>query len=256
VGLCALIIHSISQRFYLEQSRVQNAALKNSLFEQDNKIREIQKSLSGIKDMDARLRKLVPVEAQAAGSANQIEDDFLSALSKDSAAIALEDVLSESDMGDLESEALRQIESLAYLVDYFSERKHFFDRTPSFWPVQGPITSPFGLRPDPYTGLLAMHSGVDIAASLGTPVLAAAAGIVTHAGVLGPYGNLVIIHHGFGLSTHYGHLASYFVQAGDEVKAKDMIAQVGETGKTTGPHLHFEIREHQHAIDPRRYILN
>jgi murein DD-endopeptidase MepM/ murein hydrolase activator NlpD len=244
------------QNSELEQIHAKNAALHISIAKQESKLEELQTNLQDIKAMDLKLQKLVPLEAQGANPANQADDDFLSALSKDSAALQLEDVLSEMEMGDLESEALRQIESLAYLVEYFSERKLIFDRTPSFWPVKGSITSPFGLRPDPYTGLLAMHSGVDIAAPLGTPVVAAAAGVVTHAGVLGPYGNLVIIHHGFGLSTHYGHLSSYFVRAGDEIKAGETIAEVGDTGRTTGPHLHFEIREHQHAIDPRRYILN
>lgn len=122
------------------------------------------------------------------------------------------------------------------------------------WPLSGIISSPFGWRSHPISGDSRYHEGIDIAATSGTPVGAAAAGTVTHASWLGGYGRLVIISHGNGLETRYGHLSSYAVNVGQKVKAGDVIGYVGQSGDATGPHCHFEVRKDGQVQNPRSYL--
>ncbi len=122
------------------------------------------------------------------------------------------------------------------------------------WPVTGTITSPFGPRPNPFGGGMEFHQGLDIAASTGTPVTAAAAGTVISAGWYGGYGNYVLIDHGGGMATGYGHLSQIFVSAGQQVQRGQAIGAVGSTGASTGPHLHFEVRISGKPVDPAAYL--
>ncbi|MDB5560790.1 MAG: family metallopeptidase [Hyphomicrobiales bacterium] len=116
------------------------------------------------------------------------------------------------------------------------------------------ISSPFGNRKDPFSGRLAFHPGVDFPNPNGTTVLAAGAGVVSFVGQIPGYGNAVEIDHGNGLITRYGHLSSFIAQKGDKVVAGTPIARVGSTGRSTGPHLHFEFRRNDLAIDPMQFI--
>ncbi len=123
------------------------------------------------------------------------------------------------------------------------------------WPVSGPITSPFGYRTDPVTGAQAFHSGIDIGASCGTPIKAAGTGVILSAGFnSGGYGNMTLINHGDGLSTLYGHQSSIIVSAGQSVAQGQVIGYVGSTGKSTGCHLHFEVRVNGNPVDPTGYL--
>lgn len=125
---------------------------------------------------------------------------------------------------------------------------------PSLWPVLGRITSRFGERLDPFDGEGEFHTGLDIASHLGDEVRAAADGVVTWVGPREGYGNVVIIDHGFGITTWYAHLSSYNTQVGMPVRRGDVIAYEGETGRATGPHLHFEVRIHNAPVNPWRYL--
>jgi murein DD-endopeptidase MepM/ murein hydrolase activator NlpD len=116
------------------------------------------------------------------------------------------------------------------------------------WPVSGPVTSGFGLRWG------RMHEGIDIAVAEGTPVRASAAGTVIHAGWLGGYGNLVVVDHGGGLSTAYAHNSSYATSVGQSVAAGQVVAYSGNTGNSSGPHVHFEVRVNGSAVDPLGYL--
>ncbi len=120
------------------------------------------------------------------------------------------------------------------------------------WPARGPLTSGFGLRRHPLFGIVRAHHGVDIAAPWGAPVQAAAPGTVVYAGWFGGYGKLVVVDHGGGLATLYGHLSSIAVSAGQRVRRGDVVGRVGSTGYSTGPHLHFEIRVNGRPVDPLR----
>lgn len=116
------------------------------------------------------------------------------------------------------------------------------------------VTSPYGLRHDPFDGHLTRHNGVDLAASEGDPIVATAAGVVRRSGAIGGYGNAVEIDHGGGLTTLYGHASELLVRDGERVAPGQPIARVGHTGRATGPHVHFEVRQGGHAIDPSRAL--
>ncbi len=128
-------------------------------------------------------------------------------------------------------------------------------RTPFgfMWPSRGAITSGFGLRRHPVWGIMHVHTGLDIAAVWGSPVLAASDGRVIYAGWFGGYGKIVVIDHGQGISTLYGHLSQWLVPSGDEVHRGQVIARVGNTGFSTGPHIHFEIRINGTPVDPEGF---
>jgi murein DD-endopeptidase MepM/ murein hydrolase activator NlpD len=125
---------------------------------------------------------------------------------------------------------------------------------PNLWPVEGPITGPFGERTDPFNGEGAFHCGVDISASLGESVIAPADGLVVVADQVSGYGRTVTIDHGHGISTRYGHLASFAVVAGQQVHRGDVIGYVGLSGRSTGPHLHYEVRINDTPVNPYKFL--
>jgi murein DD-endopeptidase MepM/ murein hydrolase activator NlpD len=125
---------------------------------------------------------------------------------------------------------------------------------PSLWPVDGEITGHFGERLDPFSGEGAFHAGLDIASHYGDVVRATADGVVTEAGNMTGYGRLIILDHGFGVTTWYGHLSGFNVEAGMHVKAGDVIGYEGNSGRSTGPHLHYEVRLHNTPVNPWRYL--
>jgi len=125
---------------------------------------------------------------------------------------------------------------------------------PNLWPVEGQVTGSFGERIDPFNGEGAFHSGVDIGSSYGTPVVAPADGVVRTTETLGGYGKTIMIEHGNGISTRYGHLSGYAVTAGQHVHRGDVIGYVGESGRSTGPHLHYEVRINDTPVNPYKYL--
>nr|WP_255665492.1 MULTISPECIES: M23 family metallopeptidase [Myxococcus] len=155
----------------------------------------------------------------------------------------------------LSAEATRQEQSLQELQAYFQDQKSLLASTPSVWPARGWVTSDFGQRVDPYTADRVMHSGLDIAAPHGKEVYAPSDGTVVFAGLEGGYGNVIVVDHGYGIKTRYGHLAKMLVKAGDRVKRGALIAAVGNTGRSTGPHLHYEVRVNGIPQNPRKFIL-
>jgi len=126
--------------------------------------------------------------------------------------------------------------------------------SPTLWPVIGRITGNFGERLDPFSGEGAFHTGVDISAEYGEGVRAAADGVVVEAALHSGYGRLVVVDHGFGVTTWYGHLSSYTVPPGIHVKRGDVIGYVGVSGRTTGPHVHYEVRINDAPVNPMRYL--
>ncbi|MGA6987375.1 MAG: M23 family metallopeptidase [Terriglobales bacterium] len=125
---------------------------------------------------------------------------------------------------------------------------------PNLWPVEGQITASFGERIDPFNGEGAFHSGVDISAVVGSPVIAPADGSVTFADFLGGYGRAIMVDHGHGITTRYGHLSSFAVTAGQFIHRGDTIGYVGSSGRSTGPHLHYEVRINDAPVNPYKYL--
>jgi murein DD-endopeptidase MepM/ murein hydrolase activator NlpD len=155
----------------------------------------------------------------------------------------------------LSAEATRQEQSLQELQAYFQDQKSLLASTPSIWPARGWVTSDFGQRLDPYTADRIMHQGLDIAAPHGKEVFSPSDGTVVYAGLEGGYGNVIVIDHGYGIKTRYGHLSKIVVKAGVKVKRGELIATVGNTGRSTGPHLHYEVRVNGIPQNPRKFIL-
>lgn len=125
---------------------------------------------------------------------------------------------------------------------------------PNLWPVEGQVTGSFGERIDPFNGEGAFHSGVDIGSNYGAQIIAPADGVVTFTDILGGYGKAVMIDHGHGISTRYGHLSGFAVMAGQAVHRGDVIGYVGASGRSTGPHLHYEVRINDTPVNPYKYL--
>jgi murein DD-endopeptidase MepM/ murein hydrolase activator NlpD len=125
---------------------------------------------------------------------------------------------------------------------------------PSLWPINGLLRSSFGGRWDPFSGEGAFHTGVDLAAPVGTPVHVTADGIVVSAGWSGRYGKLVVVDHGNRLQTYYAHLSQFLVVPGQEVRRNQMVALSGRTGRATGPHVHYEVRLGGTPVNPYKYL--
>lgn len=125
---------------------------------------------------------------------------------------------------------------------------------PNLWPVEGQVTGSFGERIDPFNGEGAFHSGVDIGSSYGHPIIAPADGVVTLTETMGGYGKTIMINHGNGISTRYGHLSGFAVTAGQHIQRGEVIGYVGESGRSTGPHLHYEVRINDTPVNPYKYL--
>ncbi|MGA2388195.1 MAG: M23 family metallopeptidase [Candidatus Sulfotelmatobacter sp.] len=126
--------------------------------------------------------------------------------------------------------------------------------SPNLWPVEGPITGSFGERIDPFNGEGAFHSGVDISSAYGHPIIAPADGVVTFADFMGGYGKALMLDHGHGISTRYGHLSGFAVTLGQHIHRGDVIGYVGLSGRSTGPHLHYEVRINDTPVNPYKYL--
>ncbi|MBI2083138.1 MAG: M23 family metallopeptidase [Deltaproteobacteria bacterium] len=144
---------------------------------------------------------------------------------------------------------------LQELVKIQEDKLLYHASRPSIWPVKGWVTSEFGFRRSPLSGRREFHGGLDIAAQWGSNVMAPSAGIVKFAGYRGGLGRTVIVDHGYGIESYYGHTSQIHVKSGDIIKRGMKIAQVGTSGHSTGPHLHYEIHVDGVPIDPMQYIL-
>ena len=143
---------------------------------------------------------------------------------------------------------------LALVRTDVEQRQALASATPSIWPVTGWLSSPYGARRDPFTGDSDFHPGLDISSPQGEPVLAPADGVVSFAGASGNYGNLLVIDHGFGIVTKFGHLSRFAARAGQTIRRGDVLGFVGTTGRSTSPHLHYEIWMNGQLTNPLRLL--
>lgn len=162
----------------------------------------------------------------------------------------------KDDLKNLEHMATTQEESFVELKDYLSKRSAMLASTPSIWPAKGWVTSNYGSRVSPFTGNPQHHTGLDIANRIGTPVVSPADGIVVESGRDTSLGKFISISHGYGIKTVYGHLSETLVRAGQKVKRGDKIANMGNTGRSTGPHLHYAVTVNGLNVNPEKYIVD
>lgn len=241
--------------------REENLTLRGQLKSVRERIDHIASTLDRVERFDQKLRAVTllndpqrnlamgPTEAQPGVGAPAVETQFTQVAQGES----LKGLSSRLDK--LSAEAVRQEQSLQELQAYFQDQKSVLASTPSIWPARGWVTSDFGQRLDPYTSERVMHAGLDIAAPHGTEVRAPSDGTVVFAGLEGGYGNVIVIDHGYGIKTRYGHLARLLVKAGERIRRGAIIAAVGNTGRSTGPHLHYEVRVDGIPQNPRKFIL-
>ena len=236
--------HSHVSPTELARLEAENRALRqvNGAFEQD--LQEIQHQLADYEDRTRQLAIVAGLDGVDNGS---------------EAGIGGSAPLDEPGAGGF-GDLTRRADAIAGELDRvdakLEQRLRWISATPAIAPVQGILTSGFGYRSDPLTHGRGDHQGVDIAAAAGQPVRASADGIVLRAGALGGLGNAVYLAHGFGLSTRYGHLARVDVRPGQRVQRGDVLGLVGSTGRSTGSHLHYEVRIDGGPVNPLAYILD
>ena len=189
---------------------------------------------------------------------NKVEKEFRQLFALESKDKVLENVdtsfSGSLDISNLVEELKTTTETVDGIKDYLRIEKDVYFSTPKGYPVLGDITSNYGQRKDPFSGERHFHSGVDISSSPGNPVRATADAIVSHSGWTPENGFLVVLEHGHGFSTFYAHNRRNVVTIGQKVKAGDVIAYVGSTGKSTGPHVHYEVWKDGKSVDPMQYI--
>lgn len=149
-----------------------------------------------------------------------------------------------------------ELDKYQEVEEKLEDMKDRLRHTPSIWPTKGWVTTAYQMRNDPFTGYRRMHAAIDISNRTGTPICATADGRVVQVGRLGGLGNVVVIDHGYGFKTRYGHLKKALVKKGQRVSRGDQIALMGNTGHSTGPHLHYEVIRNGKKLNPADYILN
>ena len=196
-------------------------------------------------------RKQVMIYNTVNGPTEDDNIDFSGLLSEKN-----DELVNKINEGLMETTSLvsQQEASFKEISSYLNKQRSILAATPSIWPINGWITSGFGKRASPLTGEPGRHYGVDIANVVGTPIHATADGLVVYAGWENGYGRVVVIEHGYGFSTRYGHCSSVDVKVGDEVKRGQIISYVGSSGRSTGSHLHYEVRIHGIPVDPEKYL--
>jgi murein DD-endopeptidase MepM/ murein hydrolase activator NlpD len=156
----------------------------------------------------------------------------------------------------LDIASIRQKEGFESLFNFLQDQRNLLSSTPAIRPTKGWVTSKFGYRISPFTGLREFHKGLDIATRKGMPIIATADGVISFVGTSGLLGKVVVVDHGHGMVTRYGHIKKATKKRGQAVKRGDKIAYVGVSGRTTGPHVHYEVRLDGIPVDPSKYILN
>jgi murein DD-endopeptidase MepM/ murein hydrolase activator NlpD len=226
-----------------------------------NEMDSLKGEMSRLRELDYKLRVITDLEVEKPspptyGIGGSLESGAgLTLENADQSKLDLVAML-DKDLARLREMADYQEESFNNLKAYLSDQKDLIERTPHRWPVHGFISSSFGPRLDPFTGLTRLHEGIDIVARRGSPVAAPADGIVTYTGVDPTLGDMVVIDHGYGVLTRYGHNDTVLVREGQRVKRGDAICTVGTSGKSTGPHLHYEIRLNDIAVNPLNYLVD
>ncbi len=224
-----------------------------------SRLQGLQESLTRVRQFDAKLRVMMNVDRDPVETNGNAEGRDNAAAAPPYLPLHRQDLLSrrmhslsEQLREDLFLEEISQQDLLLVLRD----NKDFLAATPSIWPTEGHISSGFGYRNSSFTGQTQLHAGLDISNRPGTPVIAPAKGVVTFTGTDGAYGVCILVNHGNGVSTRYAHLLKSVVKEGQAVNRGDLIGHLGNSGRSTGPHLHYEVRVGGVTVNPMRYILN
>jgi len=256
--------------------RTVNKRQKLRIRELAQEVQSISAELEYLAELDSQVRELARLDEFPQSVSMSLDEEHLGRLVKlagldgattvqyalggggeipHEAAGALRDVhLLRQDLAAMREQLLVREESLENLRANLAKQQAFVAARPDLWPVNGIVTSKYGYRRSPFGGGRQFHAAVDIAAPYGSPIVATGDGRVVFSGWKGAYGRTVIIDHGYGFVTVYGHQSKNVVGVGDSVRKGQIIGYVGSSGRSTGPHVHYEIRKDGRTVDPMTYM--
>jgi murein DD-endopeptidase MepM/ murein hydrolase activator NlpD len=245
---------------HLQYLKKENKQQRIQLIALAQKIDQVSEKLMELKEFDHKLRVMVNLESRdenvqflgIGGSDPTLLDPNYTVEKAHQKLVRL----MHKSLEDLETEAAIQINEKEELYKFLENQKSILACTPSLWPVRGWISSRFGYRISPFTNEKEFHKGLDICTRMNAPISAPADGVVSSVGWDYGYGKILTLKHGYGMKTRYAHLEKTLVKKGQYVKRGQKIALVGNSGRTTGPHLHYEVHLNGVPLDPLRYILN
>jgi len=225
-----------------------------------DQIKKSNELIEEVKQKDIELRNLLNLKdkksiilSEAKGGPSEEDRKYLKKfLSKKIEELSIIDYKYQCDI--IRNKAEQVLNSCNEINEFISQQKLLYSSTPNMWPSSGRITSPFGFRIHPITGNYEFHTGIDISNNIKTPVYSTAKGRVKMTGYISGYGKLVIIDHGMGYETVYAHLFKILVSEGQSVKRGELIGLMGETGTTTGVHLHYEVLYNNKLLNPIKYL--
>ena len=251
-----IIMSYVSKSALLIQMKKERTAQSTQIASLNKQVGQFQQQIRRLKEFDVKLRIIANLE-------NAEETDPFLGVGGISPSTREAEQEAEANLQRMKTELDRlcteaefREKSFRELYSFLEGKKKQLACTPSIWPARGWLTSGFGYRIDPFTGLRQMHEGLDIANRRGTPINAPADGVVYRVFNNFGFGLMVEINHGYGIVTRYGHLSKSYVKVGQRVKRGERIAAIGNSGRATGPHLHYEVRLNGVPINPQRYILN
>jgi murein DD-endopeptidase MepM/ murein hydrolase activator NlpD len=225
-----------------------------------NEIDTLKSTLVDLNNFEKKIRIIANIEKPAeddslfgVGGSNTEDLDSLASSTGNQNGLMRE---MHSQTRQLTLASINQKNGLESLYNELVRQRNLLSSTPSIRPAKGWISSRFGYRESPFTGLREFHKGLDIANRKGTPIIATADGTVTFAGPKGFLGNLVVVNHGHGMTTRYGHLQKILVKRKENVKRGDTLGYMGNTGRGTGSHVHYEVLLNGIPVNPKKYILN
>jgi murein DD-endopeptidase MepM/ murein hydrolase activator NlpD len=243
-------LQSMREELKQQKAEVQSFALN---------LLDYKRQMFLLRDLDTKLRRAVSLgprdraqQVLGIGGPDELGIQNLASMGEKKQEEALKEM--HQELTQLKGAASKQEASIQMLIEYFEDKRSLYASTPSVWPVRGWVTSHFGIRTSPFSGIQKFHEGMDIAAQTGTPVMAPADGVVVKAGFGTGYGNLVEISHGYGMKTIFAHNSRLNVKAGQRVRRGDVVSYVGDTGSSTGPHLHYEVKVNGLPVNPVKYL--
>ncbi|MBI5695009.1 MAG: peptidoglycan DD-metalloendopeptidase family protein [Nitrospirae bacterium] len=263
VGLSTLMMgeyfHMRGQVWELDTLRAETSEQREQIKVFASNIVDMKGQMAQLQEMSDKIKSLARVGGReksqqrlGIGGTSEMSSLNLDELGKKNQKELMEQMSQELD--GLKAAAAEQEAGMKKLAGYLEHRNSVMAATPNIWPVRGFITSSFGYRRSPIYGTRQFHEGLDIANNIGTPVHAPANGTVAEVGYQTGYGRYIKIQHGYGTATIYGHLSKADVRPGERVKKGDVIGKVGNTGSSTGPHLHYEVRVNGVPRNPKNYL--
>jgi len=230
---CLGVVYTVS----LSMHALEYCRLKRDNASMNKQFKEMASAISSLKQSESQFRQLFSL-----GSKKEVLSGFEA------------DEDGSIDMEALKKEVDASMESVKGIKAYLAEQRDIYLATPHGWPAEGRISSGFGMRKHPLFHVNKLHTGVDISLSLGTPLYATADGVISFAGRSGGNGNIVVIEHGHGYSTVYGHNTENLVRSGQTVKRGEIVAYSGSTGFSTGPHVHYEVWVDGKSVNPLPFL--